>query len=116
MFYENMSDDEINREVASYFYCPNWLSRHAEQLGMVPDYCNDPSDTWPIIVENEISIWAVSETDYEIGMSYTTGEWKAYCVKSIDGESCVGDDGFEASDQNPLRAAMICFLKMKDGN
>ena len=49
-------------------------------------------------------------------MSYTTGEWKAYCVKSIDGESCVGDDGFEASDQNPLRAAMICFLKMKDGN
>jgi hypothetical protein len=78
------------------------------------DPCKNPSDAWPIIVENEMSIWAVSETDYEIGMHYSTGEWMAYCVKSMDGESCVSDDGFEASDQNPLRAAMICFLKMKD--
>lgn len=118
MKYEDMSDFEINKRVARALgaelvaVAQDGLILDGRSASV--DYCNNPSDAWPIIVENEISTWAASETDHEIGMSYSTGEWKAYCVKSIDGESCVSDDGFETSDQNPLRAAMICLLKMKD--
>lgn len=128
--YDDMSDFEINQLVASLVTDGDVIEAHEMATGPSKnsvqviykvgihgefyDYCNNPSDAWPIIVENEMSIWAVSEADYEIGMSYSTGDWKAYCVSSIDGESNVADDGFEATDQNPLRAAMICFLKMKD--
>lgn len=93
MNYEEKSAHEINREVASHFYCPNWLSRHDEKLGMIPDYCNNPSDAWPIIVENKIG------------------------VTFLKAETCVvlaNNGDFYARSRNPLRAAMICFLKMKD--
>lgn len=127
--YDEMSDFEVNKLVAKEWLglfvdeskskgnldSDVWLI-DSEGLLRWTNYnpCHDPKHAWPIIVENEMSIWAVSETDREIGMSYSTGDWKAYCVSSIDGESNVADDGFEATDQNPLRAAMICFLKMKD--
>ena len=57
------------------------------------DYCNNPADAWPIIVENKLSI-------------YPSGErW--------------GVEGFNADDpfyfdDNPLRAAMTVFLMMQE--
>ncbi|AOQ26670.1 hypothetical protein [Vibrio phage 2E1] len=59
------------------------------------DVCNNPSDAWPIIVENGISI------------DFWGDSWGADI--QLDGEVA-----FEHLDKNPLRAAMICFLKMKD--
>ncbi|MEN4908961.1 phage protein NinX family protein [Rahnella bonaserana] len=56
------------------------------------DYCNNPADAWPIILENKISI-----------NHWCTGEWTADCL--------FGD--FVFSD-TPLRAAMIVYLMMKD--
>lgn len=61
---------------------------------IVRDYCNNPADAWPIIVENKLSIYPSSE------------RW--------------GVEGFNADDPfyfdaNPLRCAMIVFLMMKDG-
>jgi hypothetical protein len=68
--------------------------------------CNNPSDAWPIIVENCISLTTIGD-----------GNWHADTVESIDCTdsncfTCVSSNHFH--DSNPLRAAMICFLKMKD--
>ena len=135
MNYSELSDFEINKLVANHWLpCDYDFNEDENRVDLVSlqdvmncgmhdqvykaysEYnpCNNPSDAWPIIFENEMSIWPVYKPDYEIGMSYSTGEWKAFCVKSIDGESCVDSDGFEASDENPLRAAMIAYLMMQD--
>ena len=64
------------------------------------DPCNNPSDAWSIIFENKISIgWFCGE------------KWRA----EADNQFMPGSyKQFTSIDENPLRAAMICFLKMKD--
>lgn len=129
MNYEEMSDFEINKLVVDkhlHLFVNEAKSRRrldsdvwvfdSEGLLRNTNYnpCNNPSDAWPIIFDSGMSIWQVTESDREIGMSYATGDWGAYCVMQVDGEGNINSDGFEALDSNPLRAAMICFLKMKD--
>ena len=59
--------------------------------------CNDPSDAWPIIVENKICI--------------THGWCPGWAASNKIGFSCA--DGFvEIEDKNPLRAVMIVYLEM----
>ena len=86
------------------------------------DYCNNPSDAWPIIVENRISVLHSSEYRYKFD------EWEAKTTKYIDdpnkdyvdeiaeklGHMSGTVKFYHASDINPLRAAMIVFLKMKE--
>jgi hypothetical protein len=82
---------------------------------MVPishfDPCNNPSDAWPIIVENTISLTRCFSSGNE--------NWHADFIESIE-ESDDNENLFSCEtscsyyDKNPLRAAMICFLKMKD--
>ena len=95
--YSAMSDGQINKSV------------HDEQgftdNDEVSNYCNNPADAWPIIVASNISLHAPR---YKEGwMSEFTG-----------GDSDVNDgfhaDYLEAHDKNPLRAAMIVYLMMKD--
>ena len=57
------------------------------------DYCNNPSDAWPIMDERKI------------GLTFVNGEWRASSVK-------VGYHEF--SDANAFKAAMIVYLMMKD--
>lgn len=57
------------------------------------DYCNNPSDAWPII---EL-IWEELMQADDYYQAHT--KWDAYCTDHNVGK---------------LRAAMICFLKMKD--
>jgi hypothetical protein len=72
------------------------------------DPCNNPADAWPIILGHKISI--INADD----------EW--LCVQdgvAIDGVigesvSAIFSDG-AAAHQNPLRAAMIVFLMMQEG-
>lgn len=59
------------------------------------DYCNNPADAWPIIFSNRIGIVPGTTTD----------KWAAHH----------GDWDIAAADANPLRAAMIVFLMMKEG-
>ena len=97
MNYEEMSDFEITKAVASELPIDwYWMDStvymdidHTEAF----DPCNNPSDAWPIIVENGIGVH--KQHDQSWFSSWTTGE-------------------FDCVDKNPLRAAMICFLKMKD--
>lgn len=57
------------------------------------DPCNNPSDAWPIIFDNKIGVCHYSK-------------WFAMH------EGLGWDD--HPSDKNPLRAAMICFLKINE--
>ena len=106
--YEEMSDLQINLLVAKaagvdavensgvvFGGVKHEGSNVVSVIGVV-DYCNNPSDAWPIITGNRISILAT----YRGGDMYTAS---------------AGDDGeisFECD--NPLRSAMIAYLMMKD--
>ena len=63
--------------------------------GHCVDYCNNPADAWPIIVENRISI-----------INLEADEWGARGVAHLHSK--------RAMHQNSLRAAMIVFLLMQE--
>lgn len=114
MDYSQLSDFEINAIVhfgsRPEFRIKNgyasFLNGEGERTGVgqfyyknnFPDYCNSPADAWPIIVENKIwlremyGIWD-SKGFPDEKHPFNQVEWK---------------------DENPLRAAMIVFLMMKD--
>ena len=107
--YEEMSDSEINIAVAkdvfvgAYSFITPYTHRPDAEVikhnigGDMPffvDYCNNPSDAWPIIMRNKISIFPTGlESDIWRAESYFID-----CVKH----------------SNPLRAAKIVFLMMRD--
>ena len=95
MNYEEMSDFEINKAVSSKFR-KVWTWKGKVYLSMTStkpfDPCNNPNDAFPIIFENKIST------------SPTGDSW--ICGSSVFGTQTI--------DKNPLRSAMICFLKMRD--
>ena len=73
-------------------------------VGVVHDYCNNPSDVWPIIIKNKISI--MNDGDL----------WEA----SIDFDGDLEKHGTDEvltkhyEHANPLRAAMIVYLMMQE--
>ena len=106
MKYEEMSDFEINKQVAIN---RGGYQGHVEHMqhgvkesdrashGLLfteRDYCNNPSDAWPIILANRINVYASEGPDFM--------PWMA------------GRDGFMVSNKNPLRAAMIVFIMMQE--
>jgi hypothetical protein len=122
MNYEEMSDFEINKRVALIVYSDlkiESIIQREHKLKSINrqalikysdscvrerfDPCNDPSDAWPIIVENRISI----ENDWN-----RIEIWMARIYRCNHQGFPVYDNHSES--ENPLRAAMICFLKMKD--
>ena len=58
------------------------------------DYCNNPSDAWPIINIERIGVYPSEGPDFM--------PWLA------------AKNAFSVTDKNPLRAAMIVYLMMKD--
>lgn len=111
--YASMSDFEINRAVGDIIFGGLWCCRPGtsgnesdswyygnadtafEPLNPLPDYCNDPSASWPIIEKYRISIINLDEDEWG-------ARGVAYCKSK------------RAIHENPLRAAMIVFLKMKE--
>lgn len=127
MNYELMSDFEINKVVAeklgfevrvsswaiaardeSVPYC-EFLKGDVYYINTprnnvdLPNYCNNPADAWPIIVENEISI--VDPVSCGLDEKWIASKfYPKFNKKDIDWD-----------DKNPLRAAMIVFLRMNEG-
>lgn len=105
MNYEEMSDLQINLLVANaigvdaaensgvVFGTVKHDGDNVVSVIGVVDYCNNPSDAWPIITANKIGTVPVN------------GWWRASSV-------IVGYQ--EQHDDNPLRAAMIVFLMMQE--
>jgi hypothetical protein len=61
------------------------------------DYCNNPSDAWPIICANKISLNVTQQPG--------DTRWSAQ-IQSEQGH-------WHADSHRPLRAAMVCFLLSK---
>lgn len=111
MDYSKLSDFEINKLVDERL-CKKHMVAKEEKYGASvivtnscgatcrSNYCNNPSDAWPIIVENRISIMF----DEHPAMATDKCEF--------DGTLCT--TGVEVFNQNPLRAAMICFLMIEE--
>ncbi|HBH6867699.1 TPA: DUF2591 family protein [Serratia marcescens] len=93
--YSKMSDLDINVLVGEIQGFANKIAA----LNGMRDYCNNPADAWPIIVENFIAILPPKDK------RDINAAWVAY-----------DDENSESGkmDPNPLRAAMIVFLMMKD--
>lgn len=66
------------------------------------DYCNNPSDAWPLIESNLICLMADVFCEPQDG-----GKWIA--------QPAYGWQHERVRNDNPLRAAMIMYLMMKDG-
>jgi hypothetical protein len=96
MNYEEKSETEINEMVAEL---------HG---GCAGNYCNNPSDAWPIIIENEISV---------IKCKNFADDWSAEKITDISDDDfnvfhCQSSHSY--NDKNPLRAAMIVYLMMQE--
>ena len=103
--YNEMSDFEINKLVAGklgadakiedgrLFTSKNHAGENAISVTTFTDYCNNPADMWPLIVEN--NIWIQPDM---VGDGY----WHSHC------------EDFWAKDKNPLRSAAIIYLMIKD--
>ncbi|MGO2317480.1 MAG: phage protein NinX family protein [Vibrio toranzoniae] len=107
--YDDMSDFEINKRVFRYSRdfgkCEDAMklknpNRSGFMWGDGANWfefnpCNNPSDAWPIIAGNGVSI------DF----------WGEFWGADIQRDCEIA---FEHEDKNPLRAAMVCLLKSKE--
>lgn len=111
MNYEEMSDFEVNSYVSMYIHGFSWIEFDDEFHGHVKcgnerspgfamvevsDYCNNPSDAWPIILDSKITV-----------RPWNHDEWQSFTMDGYDYD-------FMAWHENPLRAAMISFLMMSE--
>jgi len=94
--YSKMSDYEVNCQVA--FHIGLRTVELAEEGTFDP--CNNPADAWPIILENKITIF------------WDGGIPVAKTIDGYLGKTPICNNVHV--DRNPLRAAMIVFLMMKD--
>lgn len=99
--YHEMTDHKINKEVEKLtgMYCEDVCGNYVS----TKDYCNNPSDAWPIIFDNKIAVAPYILGESSIDYKEFKGKW--FAMSLVD-ESW--------NDLNPLRAAMIVFLMMKD--
>ena len=118
MDYESLSDFEINKLVAEALgyvvlprsgYTPGFVDNHPNSVWTIQpnhqhaqfqDFCNSPTEAWPIIISNRIHIgWSYDDT------------WRAEITNQ-------GQPGlfrkFEFWDESPLRACMVVYLMMQE--
>lgn len=109
MNYQEMSDRSIDLEVFQAIFGKDVFTKDADlrrkwERGV--SYCNSWADAGPIIHDNRISIFSDSEDDF-----HSNNGDKVYCWNAIS-----FDTGLQHNaESNPLRAAMIVFLRMKGG-
>ena len=111
MNYEELSDVGVNHCVSAELFKEDkfskkqWNNNAQRTFKEIMDgrcvyksahYCNNPSDAWPVIIANGISL------------VYMGGDWEAHALSEF------GDEAHNTTHKNPLRASMICFLKMRN--
>ena len=120
MNYEEMTDFEIDAAVTRVIHdCHgweiNWTSRCFFHCGVdgsgyyrrsIANYCTNPSDAWPIITDNNISL------HYEW---HKKGKYTAIGTRWSERSLGPHSESLEVTldKGQELRAAMICFLEMK---
>lgn len=115
--YEDMIDLDINANVTALEYgCGDWEFNGVEfyHCGIdgsgyfsqpVIDYCNNPAESWPIMMKNKITV-----------IDFFNEYIAVHDIQFNDNEhsDSVAEWVLEARHKNPLRAAMIVYLKMND--
>ncbi|HAT2607108.1 TPA: DUF2591 domain-containing protein [Kluyvera intermedia] len=111
--FSKLSDQEINLLIAEILNPDSTVIESKSRppsaciTGHLPtlwvDYCNNPADAWQIIFENKIMLSPRCADD----------EWKAEIYL---GREDIFDNYASAWHKNPLRAAMIVFLMMQEGD
>lgn len=101
MDYSKLSDEEINKRVATGIGVNPYIA-DGGLSEIYRDYCNNPTDAWPILLKNRISI--------EFDSSYD-GDEPAEWVKA---SANAGEHFSHNICNKALRAAMIVFIIMKD--
>ena len=117
MNYEDITDFEINKAVIEIYNANELITfinnekstvylcekDGINSLNIVRDFdpCNNPSDAWPIIIDSKINLVKPNEAVC----------WRAFVQTK---EMCLIDGYFYSRDKNPLRAAMIVYLKMNE--
>ncbi|HGY3148259.1 TPA: phage protein NinX family protein [Morganella morganii] len=96
--YRDKSDFEINKAVAvargyKVMSCEESVMAYIDSGYKPFDPCNNPVDAMPIVIENGISMVRVNN-------EWSARQFNNHCI--------------EVNDSNYYRAAMICFLMMKD--
>ena len=94
--YASMSNFEINKEVSMALL--DKPANPSARYVAIGDYCNNPADAWPIIESSYISI------------QFYQGNWMASVNPSQE-------SGYRSAcfiGKNPLKAAMVVFLMMKE--
>ncbi|MBC6659750.1 DUF2591 family protein [Morganella morganii] len=110
--YHDKSDFEINKAVAEVLIQSGFIigiKYHDKHILVTDKYannypfdpCNNPADSMPIIIENKIC------TAFDVfAEEHDGGNWVASPAYGFSDERVRSD--------NYYRAAMICFLMMKD--
>jgi hypothetical protein len=134
MNYEQMSDFEINKAVGKLVGLrvgnisnkEDCFVGHTTPLviqgatcGCVTNWfnpCNNPSDAWPIILDNSISVINISGTTQWFAANGVSFE--NICLRADGGDDgiCCMDSKLESYSTNPLRAAMIVFLMISNSS
>ncbi|HIC2887128.1 TPA: phage protein NinX family protein [Morganella morganii] len=117
--YRDKSDFEINLRVAQIIFTDSEYDVIKQSMEVVKfqngsgkgichvfDPCNNPADAMPIIIDNKITV--AYDKLYEtwcahVGSVMGDGDWDYSIEPAIN-----------YCDDNYYRAAMICFLMMKD--
>jgi hypothetical protein len=116
--YDSLSDKVINKRVAKALgYIPKNVYQNDVAVrigGMNRDFCNNINDAWPICFEFGISLINIGATT--AWLTCDDVRFETVCMSpdgNDNGVSC-----FDAKNSNhstnPIRSAMITFLKMKD--
>jgi len=98
--YDSATDDEINEAVLCHTVHHKYLPYYRNNATEKPDYCNSWADAGPIIVANRIATGWAGGDDWSAIM---TNQGKPEPFRQL-----------EVRDANPLRAAMVVFLKMME--
>ncbi|EJS0970443.1 DUF2591 family protein [Salmonella enterica] len=107
--YSVLSDVSINTFVSRKLYGEISHEHRLELVNRVVDYCNNPTDAWPVITGNEICLLNV----YDEEDNFKSTTWTATTNVDLTWLGIEGR-GYEHTHKNPLRAAMIVFLQMQE--
>lgn len=102
MNYEELSDFEINKRVAKSKKLKGTHQQNGVAVSCYHGYfdpCNNPADAWPVIIGNKISLYSSHEDKWFARSEYSDN---------------LLNYGYRCWDENPLRAAMICYLMMQE--
>ncbi|EJO9547621.1 phage protein NinX family protein [Cronobacter sakazakii] len=100
MDYSKLSDRDIDALVLQQIYGDQASDKDIMRSWLRGGfkYTTNAADSWPIIVDSQISIYAMGKSD-------ARGKWGAEAPHPYD---------IYSFNDNPLRAAMLVFLMMQD--